>query len=183
MKLRLILTKLQHCLIGLAKYRCCTGYIKLRWGGEEVVYSFGLPTKTQELKDLLWIPSCTMFLWSLCSDAGELHPGCCCNTLPSAQQVSAKLAGLCQPGARKAAASSSMVCPHPGAVTVSCVRSMSCLLSFHRSEYASTGVRHLQAGDQSLSMAATLLPPQAAPVWRLPGSAGSFAKPSTCCSS
>lgn len=50
------------------------------------------------------------------------------------QQVSSKLAGRCQPGPRKAA-SSSMVCLHPGAVTFSCVRSMNCLPSSHHSEY------------------------------------------------
>lgn len=56
------------------------------------------------------------------------------NRFSSAQQVSSKLAGLCQPGPRDAAASSSMVCLLPGAVTFSCVRSMSCLLSSHHSE-------------------------------------------------
>lgn len=42
-----------------------------------------------------------------------------------------------------------MVCLHPAAVTFSCVRSMSCLLSSQQSEYTPTCVCHLEANDQS----------------------------------
>lgn len=91
------------------------------------------------------------FTKPFCSDTAAFHPGCC-NTLPSAQQVSSKLAGLCQPGPRTAAVSSSMVCLHPGAVTFSCVRSMSCLLGSHQSEYpaSTSGVCRLDANAPSL---------------------------------
>lgn len=115
-------------------------------------------------------------------DSGAANSGGC-NTLPSAQQVSSELAGLRQPGATKAAVSSSMVCLHPAAVTFSCVRSMSCLLSSQQSEYTPTCVCHLEANYQSPRISITVPPSQAPPVWRLRGLAGSFAKPSTCCSS
>lgn len=89
----------------------------------------GWPVKTHHLKgfllDLLFY---SVFLW--------LFSRVTLTGFPSAQQVSSKLAGLCQPGPRDAAASSSMVCLLPGAVTFSCVRSMSCLLSSHHSECA-----------------------------------------------
>lgn len=42
-----------------------------------------------------------------------------------------------------------MVCLHPGAVTFSCVRSMSCLPSSHQGEYVATSVRRLDASDRS----------------------------------
>ncbi|KAK2826311.1 hypothetical protein Q5P01_020525 [Channa striata] len=59
--------------------------------------------------------------------------GLCTN--PLRFQVICELPGHRQPGSRKAtaAAASSMVCLHPGAVTFSCVRSMNYLLSFHHS--------------------------------------------------
>lgn len=101
------------------------------------------------------------------------------------QQVSSKLAGRCQPGPRKAAAASSMVCLHPGAVTFSCVRSMNHLLTSHHSEYFTT-VRPCLNTIQISSYTSrvqmiTLSVLQAAHVWRLRGLEGSFAKPSTCC--
>lgn len=76
------------------------------------------------------------------------------NRFSSAQQVSSKLAGLCQPGPRDAAASSSMVCLLPGAVTFSCVRSMSCLLSSHHSECApSSSIRiRMQTSHLNLNL-------------------------------
>lgn len=72
------------------------------------------------------------------------------------------------------------MCLLPGAVTFSCVRSMSCL---HRSECVPSSFRRPGASDRSHLNLGSLSPPQAAPVWRLRGSEGSSAKPSTCCSS
>lgn len=90
-----------------------------------------------------------------------------------------------------------MVCLHPGADTSSCARSMIHLLSSQHSECVSSALPtacwphvspathcHCLSPSLSLSLSSRLpVPPQAAHVWRLRGSEGSFAKPSTCCSS